>query len=134
MQPKKLNLKLLWMQFTDFLYPRLRLSLTERAVYFYLLRHTRLEGKLQLHCSMPWLARGLGISTGPVRESVRRLTVLGALRIVQRSRAGHILEVRLPEEILAANPGLSAVGSDISMHDPLNALAANLDPSIHLGP
>ena len=92
------------MQFTDFLYPRLRLSLTERAVYFYLIRHTRLEGKLQLHCSMPWLARGLGISSGPVRESVRRLAVLGALRIVQRSKAGHILEVRLPEEMLAANP------------------------------
>jgi HNH endonuclease len=140
MQPKKLNLKLLWMQFTDFLYPRLRLSLTERAVYFYLIRHTRLEGKLQLHCSMPWLARGLGISTGPVRESVRRLAVLGAVRIVQRSKAGHILEVRLPEEILATNPGLPAVagmramGTDVSMDDPLNALAATLDPSINPDP
>ena len=105
MKSKKLKLKLLWTQFTDFLYPRLRLSLTERAVYFYLIRHSRLEGKLQLHCSMPWLARGLGISSGPVRESVRRLAVLGALRIVQRSKAGHILEVRLPEEILAMFDG-----------------------------
>lgn len=134
MQPKKLNLKLLWMQFTDFLYPRLRLSITERAVYFYLLRHTRLEGKLQLHCSMPWLARGLGISSGPVRESVRRLAVLGAVRIAQRSKAGHILEVRLPEEMLAANPGMPAVGSDVSADDPLNPLAATLDPSIHPDP
>ena len=134
MKPKKANLKLLWMQFTDFLYPRLRLSITERAVYFYLIRHTRLEGKLQLHCSMPWLARGLGISSGPVRESVRRLAVLGALRIVQRSKAGHILEVRLPEEILAASPGLSAAGSDVSVDDPLNALAATLNPSIHSDP
>lgn len=134
MKPKKLNLKLLWMQFTDFLYPRLRLSLTERAVYFYLIRHTRLEGKLQLHCSMPWLARGIGISSGPVRESVRRLAVLGALRVVQRSKAGHILEVRLPEEILAANPGLPAVGSDVSIGDPLNAHTANFDASLHPGP
>lgn len=126
---KKLNLKLLWMQFTDFLYPRLRLSIIERAVYFYLIRHTRLEGKLQLHCSMPWLARGLGISTGPVRESVRRLAVLGALRIVQRSKAGHILEVRLPEEILAANPGAIDLGNAANA-----SLAANLDPSINPDP
>lgn len=131
---KKLNLKLLCMQFTDFLYPRLRLSLTERAVYFYLIRHSRLEGKLQLHCSMPWLARGLGISSGPVRESVRRLAVLGALRIVQRSKAGHILEVRLPEEILAANPGLPAPGSDVSVDHPLNALAATLNPPTNTDP
>jgi hypothetical protein len=110
MKPKKLNLKLLWIQFADFLYPRLRLSIIDRAVYFYLLRHTRLEGRLQLHCSMPWIARGLGISAGPVRESVRRLAVLGALRLVQRSKAGHILEVRLPDEIRPADPGTIALG------------------------
>lgn len=105
MKPKKLNLKLLCIQFADFLYQRLRLSLIDRAVYFYLIRHSRLEGRPQLHCSMPWIARGLGISTGPVRESVRRLTVMGALRLVQRSKAGHIIEVLLPDEIPAANPG-----------------------------
>lgn len=123
MKPKKLNLKLLWIQFADFLYPRLRLSLTDRAVYFHLIRHTRLEGRLQLHCSMPWIARGLGISSGPVRESVRRLAVLGALRLVQRSKAGHILEVRLPDEIPAARPG------DIAVDGPAAPpLSANLAP------
>src|SRR5919109_430713 len=134
MKPTKLNLKLLWTQFTDVLYPRLRLSIMDRAVYFYLLRHTRLEGKLQLHCSMPWLARGIGISTGPVRESVRRLVALGALRLIQRSKAGHILEVRLPEEIPAVRPGLPAVPGEISVDDAVNALSANLDPSLHPDP
>jgi hypothetical protein len=135
MKPKKLNLKLLWKQFADFLYPRLRLSLTDRAVYFYLLRHTRLEGRLQLHCSMPWIARGLGISAGPVRESVRRLAVLGALRLVQRSKAGHILEVRLPDEIRPADPGAIALGGPASPLPPANRNpSANPLPSVDLDP
>ena len=128
MKPKKLNLKLLWQQFADFLHPRLGLSITDRAVYFYLIRHTRLEARHQLHCSMPWIGRGLGISSGPVRESVRRLAVLGALRIAQRSKAGHILEVRLPEEIPAVRPGLPAVAGAVAVGDPVNAPpSANLE-------
>jgi hypothetical protein len=110
MKPKKLNTTLIWKQFEDLLHPRFGLSITDRAVYSHLFRHTRLEGKLQLHCSMPWLARGIGVSTGPVRESVRRLVVLGALRVVHRSKAGHIIEVRLPDEIPAARPGGFSVG------------------------
>ena len=93
MQRKKLNLKHLWIQFEDLLYPQLRLSITDRAVYSHLIRHSRLEGRLQLHFSMPWLARGIGVSTGPVRESVRRLVVLGALRLIRRSKAGHVIDV-----------------------------------------
>ena len=116
MKPKKLNLKLLCIQFADFLYQRLRLSLIDRAVYFYLIRHSRLEGRPQLHCSMPWIARGLGISTGPVRESVRRLTVLGAVRLLQRSKAGHILEVLLPDEIPPATPSAGVIDDPVSNH------------------
>src|SRR5258707_6155400 len=77
MKRKKLNFKHLWIQFEDFLFPRLRLSITDRAVYSHLIRHSRLEGQLQLRFSMPWLARGIGVSTGPVRESVRRLVEPG---------------------------------------------------------
>jgi len=110
MKRKKLNLKHLWMQFEDFLFPRLRLSITDRAVYSHLIRHSRLEGRLQLRFSMPWLARGIGISTGPVRESVRRLVVLGALRLIRRSKAGHVIDVLLPDEIRALRPGAIAVG------------------------
>ena len=115
MKRKKLNLKHLWIQFADFLFPRLRLSITDRAVYSHLIRHSRLEGRLQLHFSMPWLARGIGISTGPVRESVRRLAVLGALRLIRRSKAGHVIDVLLPDEIRGLRPGLSAVADLPSM-------------------
>ena len=110
MKRKKLNVKQLWIQFEDFLLPRLRLSITDRAVYSHLIRHSRLEGQLQLRFSMPWLARGIGISTGPVRESVRRLVVLGALRLICRSKAGHVINVLLPDEIRGLRPGLPPAG------------------------
>ena len=113
MKRKKPNLKHLWIQFEDFLYPRLRLSITDRAVYSHLIRHSRLEGRLQLRFSMPWLARGIGVSTGPVRESVRRLVVLGALRLIHRSKAGHVIDVLLPDEIRGLRPGLPAAAGAI---------------------
>ncbi len=99
MKTKKPNAELVWKQLEDLLAPRLRLSVIERAVYSHLLRHSRLEGKLRLRFSIRWLARNIRLSTGPVREAVRRLVAQGAMRLVQRSKAGHVVEVRLPEEI-----------------------------------
>lgn len=101
MKTKKPNAELVWKQLEDLLVPRLRLSVIDRTVYSHLLRHTRLEGKLRLHFSIMWLARNIRLSTGPVREGVRRLVSHGALRLVQRSKAGHVVEVRLPGEIRA---------------------------------
>ncbi len=99
MKNKKPNAELVWKQLEDLLAPRLRLSVIERTVYAHLLRHSRLEGKLRLRFSIRWLARNIRLSTGPVREAVRRLVAQGAMRLVQRSKAGHVVEVRLPEEI-----------------------------------
>ena len=99
MKNKKPNAELVWKQLEDQLAPRLRLSLIDRTVYAHLLRHSRLEGKLRLRFSIRWLARNLRLSTGPVRQAVRRLVAQGALRLVQRSKAGHVVEVRVPEEI-----------------------------------
>jgi len=85
--------------------PRLRLSPIDRAVYSHLLRHSRFEGKLRIRFSIPWLARGAGLSHPPVRWAVRRLVARGVLRLVERSTAGHLVEVRVPEEIRAARVG-----------------------------
>ncbi|MGB7280711.1 MAG: HNH endonuclease signature motif containing protein [Candidatus Acidiferrum sp.] len=101
MKNKKPNAELVWKQLEDQLAPRLRLSVIDRTVYAHLLRHSRLEGKLRLHFSIMWLARNIRLSTGPVREGVRRLVTHGALRLIQRSKAGHVVEVRLPDEIRA---------------------------------
>jgi len=101
MKNKTLNVKQIWKQFEDLLAPRLGFSVVDRAVYSRLLRHSRLEGKLRFRFSIRWLARHIRLSTGPVREAVRRLVAQGALRLVQRSKAGHVVEVRVPEEIRA---------------------------------
>jgi 5-methylcytosine-specific restriction endonuclease McrA len=101
MKNKKPNAELVWKQLEDLLAPRLRLSVIDRAVYSHLLRHSRLEGKLRLRFSILWLGRNIRLSPGPVREAVRRLVAQGALRLVQRSKAGHLVEVRLPDEIRA---------------------------------
>ena len=102
MKAKELNAAHVWKQIDDVLVPRLRLTVTEHAVYSYLVRHSRLEGEQRAQFSILGLARHIGLSTGPVRDAVRRLVELGALRLVERSKAGYVVEVRLPEEIRAA--------------------------------
>ena len=102
MKIKKPNAEQIWKHLEDFLVPRLRLSVIDRAVYSHLLRHSRLEGRRRLRFSIAWLARGARLSDSPTREALRRLIAHGALRLVQRSKAGHVVEVRLPDEIRAA--------------------------------
>ena len=91
----------MWKQIDDLLVPRLHLGPIDRAAYCYLLRHTRLEGKLELRFSMPWLARGICLGPDAASCAVRRLVDYEALRLLECSHAGHVAEVRLPEEILA---------------------------------
>jgi|SRR5690242_449432 len=104
MKPKIPNALLVWKQFEDVMIPRLNLGLIDRAVYSHLLRHSRLEGKHQFCFSIPWLAEGVRLCRNAVRPSLRRLGHRGALRILERSQAGHLVEVYLPEEIAAIWP------------------------------
>lgn len=101
---KKPNAEFVWKQFEDDLAPRLRWSAIDRAVYSYLLRHTRLEGQLRLRFALSWLATGVRLSVGATRQALRRLVDQRALRLIERSKAGHVVEVRLPAEICAAHP------------------------------
>ena len=101
MKTKKPNAELVWKQLEDQLAPILRLSVFDRTVYSHLLRHSRLEGKLRLQFSVLGLARKLRLSPATIRDGVRRLIAHGVLRLLQRSKAGHFVEVRLPGEIRA---------------------------------
>jgi HNH endonuclease len=103
MKTKKPNAELLWKQIEDLLVPRLCLSVIDRAVYSDLLRHSRLEGKLRLRFSIARIGLGAGLGGTATRRAVRRLVAHGALRVVERGgKSGHLIEVRLPEEIGAA--------------------------------
>jgi len=105
MMNKKLNAKHLWMQFEDVLAPRLGLNVKDRAVYSYLLRHSLVVDKPRLRFTVLSLARTLGISVGLVRQAVRRLDELGTLRVLKRSKTGHVAEMRLPEKIRGIRRG-----------------------------
>ena len=101
MPNKKPSPKLLWIQFEDVLAPRLGLTVKERAVYSYLLRHSLVVGKVRVQFAVISVARTLGLSIGAARQAVRRLDELGALRVLERSKTGHLVEMRLPEKIRA---------------------------------
>jgi hypothetical protein len=95
----KVDAGALWKQIEDVAVPQLGLSVIDHVVYSHLVRHSRLEGRRRLRFSIPWLARNIRLSTCPTREAVRRLAAEGALLMIERSKAGHVVEVRLPEEI-----------------------------------
>jgi hypothetical protein len=100
----------IWKQYEDLLIPQLRLTVFERALYSHLLRHSRLEGKRRLRITILWAARGTGLSTWAVRKGVRALAAKGALRLAERSKRGHVIEVRLPGELRAVRAAESARG------------------------
>jgi len=122
MKTKKPNAELIYKQFEDDLAPRLRLCVTDRAVYYHLLRHSRLEGKSRLHFSKSWLARNLTLSEETIRISLRRLVANGAIRLVYRSRAGHVVDVRLPGDV-----PMSCPRTDSTLAAPSSTNSANLE-------
>ena len=96
---KEIDAKAVWKQVEDVVAPQLGLGVIDHIVYIHLLRHSHLEGKRRLRFSIPWLAHNINLSTCPTRDAVRRLAVCGVLRLVERSKQGHVAEVRLPEEV-----------------------------------
>jgi hypothetical protein len=102
MKNKNIDAAQVWKDFEDLLAPQLNLSVTDRAVYSHLFRHSRLEGKLQFRFSITWLARGAGIASTTARDAVRRLVARGVLDLVERNtKAHHVVRLRLPLEVPA---------------------------------
>jgi hypothetical protein len=122
MKEKKIDAVEVWKEL-DALAPRLGLSVIDRTVYLHLLRLTHVEGRRRLRFSILGIAPHLGLSGGPVRESVRRLMDKGALRLIERSNIGHLVEVRLPGEVRAPRRRRGAGGTFAS----LGSSGANLD-------
>lgn len=83
----------------DYLFPRMHLSIRQRALYYHLLRHTRLVDAESSAFALGPLARALDISESTAREDLRSLNTTGCIRIEERSRTGHLVRVLLPHEI-----------------------------------
>jgi len=99
MKEKIPNAAVVWKQIEDDVIPQMRLSMIDRAVYSHLLRHSWLEGKPRIRFTIAWLSHGAGLSVGAARTSLHRLIDHRALRLVECSKDGHVVQVRLPEEI-----------------------------------
>ena len=100
MKNKELDAVSLWKQVEDVVAPQLRLPVIDHVVYMHLLRHSHLEGKRRLRFSILWLSRNMNLTMRPTRDAVRRLAAQGVLRLLERnSRAGHVVEVRLPDAV-----------------------------------
>jgi hypothetical protein len=123
MKEKKIDAVEVWKEL-DALAPRLGLSVIDRTVYLHLLRLTHVEGRRRLRFSILGIAPHLGLSGGPVRESVRRLMDKGALRLIERSNIGHLVEVRLPGEVRAPRACRTGGGGALAL---LGSSGANLD-------
>ncbi len=123
MKEKKIDAIEVWKEL-DALAPRLGLSVIDRTVYLHLLRLTHVEGRRRLRFSILGIAPHLGLSGGPVREAVRRLMDKGALRLIERSNIGHLVEVRLPGEVRAPRARRTGAGGTFAS---LGSSGANLD-------
>lgn len=106
----------IFIQFQDHLAPRL--DVYEQAIYLYLLRHTRAEGKREtivgFKSARKKLAFGIGKAGSPpseavVYEKVRQLEQKGCVKVLSSERAGTRIEVFLPSEIAGLLPVASAV-------------------------
>lgn len=95
-------------QCEDHLFPAKALSVQERVIYYHLLRHTRAEGKDEALFALLPLAKALSVSESTARECIRSLNEKGCIRIVERSRFGHLVRVNLPEELPGIIPEPSA--------------------------
>jgi 5-methylcytosine-specific restriction endonuclease McrA len=125
MKHKKIDAVEVCRELEDILAPRLKLPVLDRAVYSHLLRHTRFEGKLRLRFSIVWLANNMGVTSRRVREAVRRLIEKGVLRLIERSNIGHVVEVRLPQQVRA--PRANRTGADRRTGAPAGPTLDELD-------
>jgi len=82
----------------DYLFPKLKMTVRERSLYYHLLRHTRAVGKARALFAIFPLSQAIGIAESSVRESVRAMHEKGCI-VIDRSRRGHTIEVLLPAEI-----------------------------------
>ncbi|MGH9427169.1 MAG: hypothetical protein ACRD2L_12805, partial [Terriglobia bacterium] len=99
MRIRKLDAAQLWRDIEEHLAPTFSLWASDRVVYFYLVRKSRLAGHRIILMPARTLARATLLSRSTVRICLRRLAARGILRILGRSYNGLRFDVKLPREI-----------------------------------
>ncbi|MCL4524534.1 MAG: HNH endonuclease [Acidobacteria bacterium] len=98
MRPRK-NAGQIWKEFEDYLAPLLGMKPGERAVYNYLVRHSRLEGRRGVVVGVPAIGRGAGLSYQTARLTLLRLQRKGCVTL-RPYRREYAIQVLLPEEVM----------------------------------
>jgi 5-methylcytosine-specific restriction endonuclease McrA len=100
MIPKKTDWAEVWKDLDDYLAPLLAMKPPERALYFHLLRHTRLAGWRVTGFRLAALSLALRLTPPSVLRNLNKLTRKGCLRRRWNWRNRLDVEVFLPREIV----------------------------------
>lgn len=89
-----------WEQIVDYVVPLLQLKPTEQAIYFFLLRQTRMKGERVATLSKRNIAEGTQRSVHGFPQHLMKVAQKGCMAVRARSSRGLTVEVFLPEEIV----------------------------------
>lgn len=101
---EQFSLAQVYRQVEDHLVLSLRLGMAERVLYYHLLRHSLLEDRPVAQVSKRSLSRGLGCALMTVHRHLGLLEDKGCVRVRERGRLGHAIQVLTPEQILSRKP------------------------------
>jgi len=87
-----------YQEIEDILFPHYNLDVWERALYYYLLRHTKLHGVESATIPLSQIVTALNLSESKAREAIRSLDKKGCIQIEQ-TKHGHIVRVLLPQDL-----------------------------------
>lgn len=113
-----MDAKMVFEEFQDYLAPKL--DTYEQAVYLYILRHGRLQGKAEVtigfKSARKKMALGIGekgksMSEGTCYEKLRSLESKGCLRVLGTEREGTKVQLYLPSEINGLIPSGEVVAA-----------------------
>ena len=88
-------------QIADVLVPALKLDAYEIALYYHLLRHSRLIDRKEVKVSTATLQSQLGFSANAIKSRLRSLREKGCITLVDTGWAGTSISLLLPNEIPA---------------------------------
>jgi len=97
---ENVNWKRVWAETVDYVVPLLRLKVTEQAIYFYLMRHSRMVGSRLVTVLKQTLGEGVQRSEFNLNEHLGRLARKGCVAFRGHNVGGMVLEVYTPGEIV----------------------------------
>ncbi|MCL4523859.1 MAG: HNH endonuclease [Acidobacteria bacterium] len=97
---ENVNWKRVWAETVDYVVPLLKLKAPQVALYYYLLRHSRLRGQRTVTTTKRAIGDGVQRCFLSVKNQLRMLVQKRCIAVKERAQRGVTLEVFLPREIV----------------------------------